>query len=242
MARAKTAIPIVYACLTVLCWAFAGSRIDRMTDLWHEGIQVQATVNGLDCDDDNASTRYILIYRFSANGFTIGDQSNVLQSQFDGMSLGDPVLVTYLEKDPDVHVLGRVDQIRVDDLKASWQRLLLVLTFMGVGAYGYLLVSYRKEAKLLRDGQIVETRVVSTDSRGNGGYRKVHFSYAMVPGTSRQGYVRIARAAPFARSVGEVVPFVFKEGHANRGRLIPSLRLAQIAEEPNRAGHETVNT
>jgi hypothetical protein len=127
--------------------------------LRQDGVTIRGEVDELRASGDN----YYVFYRFFTSAHdTETDvpypgQQCVSKSDFDALSEGDPVVVTYLSDDPTV---SRLDQANPDDFTRNWQTgvaggaTMLLVVLLAVGSVQRQRPARARGKRLIR-GQIV---------------------------------------------------------------------------------------
>jgi hypothetical protein len=232
MRMAHWEIPVGYALLTMICWLVSARQVERLTQFWHQGVQVTATVTDKRIGGGK-STTYKVGYRFEAQDQEIEDDATVGRSAYDSYEVGDHLVVTYLKSDPSDHVVGVVDQQRIDRRKELWQEALFFLTGIAAAAYGIVIATYNRQAKLLREGTIVEAQIVSVEpkSTGKSNGRNVNFVYSPASGITKKGIVLSFGGPIYRANVGDKFFCVFPKESPRFAKLVQTLSLVELAPE-----------
>ena len=232
MRMAHWRIPVGHALLTMICWLVSARQVEHLTRLWHQGVQSTATITDKTIRSGK-STTYKVGYRFDAQGEVIEDDATVGRSAYDSYEVGDHLVVTYMKSDPSDHVVGVVDQQRIDRRKELWQEVLLILTGIAAAAYGIVIATFNRQAKLLREGTIVDAKIVSVEpkSTGKSSGRNVSFTYSPASGITRKGVVLTCGGPVYRANVGDTFFCVFPKESPRFAKLVQTLTLVELAPE-----------
>jgi|GEM_PF-5964094 len=129
----------VFVALIILGARFAGTKdVARVNRLMIEGRVAEGRVYSLR-ELSGKSRSFEVSYSFSADGRQMGDVSKIPEYIYDSLREGGPVSITYLPGNPAEHMVGIVDESRIDSTKRMYASLAvlfsvpLVLLIVGMG-------------------------------------------------------------------------------------------------------------
>jgi len=179
----------VFVVLIVLGASLAGTKdVARVNRLMNEGRVAEGRVYNLRVLSGK-STSYEVGYSFRADGRQMGDISKIPEYVYDSLREGGSVSITYLPGNPAEHMVGIVDESRVDSTKKMYASLAvlfsvpLVLLIVGMG--GLTWYEWNALANYQATGGVIFS--LGPPLKGKqAGQRKITVRYSNLDGETRE--------------------------------------------------------
>jgi hypothetical protein len=135
--------------LVLLVGTFIGDDTRALRD---EGRTARGVVTEIEIRHGRrGSVSYFLSYAFEVNGKPFSDYASVSRDEATSKKPGDPLVITYLPSDPNVHCLGK-PEAKLASMN-GWVMFLAGATFVGFGVWLVMHeVQLRRELRLARHG------------------------------------------------------------------------------------------
>lgn len=136
--------------------------VGELQHIVDEGVVVQGRIEGLRTSKGRrGSTSYYANYGFDVDGRHFTGSAKLPEHQWQSLSNGQRVTISYWPKDPGVSQLGTVDQAQVESASAKGWLVAGILLLVPAGLLFFLARAWRRSLALLRDGRAVTGKVVA---------------------------------------------------------------------------------